>query len=99
MGAEQCLDKWEPLDDFFYTLRSLTRHHQSLQELKTNITNQLHADEHSIYSNKMVMKQLKKLINTIEKEIEDMEDAISKQLYSNPEIVHEGMKPEERVML
>ncbi len=86
MGAEQCLDKWEPMDDFFYTLRSLTRHHQSLQELKTNVTNQLHADEHSIYSNKMVMKQLKKLINTIEKEIRDMEDAISKQLYSNPEI-------------
>lgn len=67
MGAEQCLELWQPMDDFFYTLRALTRHHQSLQEVKTNISNQLHADEHSIYSNKKVTKQLKKLISTIEK--------------------------------
>jgi len=37
MGAQQCLELWQPLDEFFYTLRALTRHHQSLQELKTNI--------------------------------------------------------------
>lgn len=27
MGAEQCLQKWEPLDDFFFTLRAFTRNH------------------------------------------------------------------------
>jgi len=86
MGAEQCLNKWEPMDDSFYILRALTRHHQSLHEVKTNIGNQLHADEHSIYSNKMVMKQLKKLITTIEKEIEDIEKEINKQLYCKPEV-------------
>jgi len=86
MGAEQCLELWQPMDEFFYTLRALTRHHQSLQELKTNIGNQLHADEHSIYSNKKVMKQLKKLITTIEKELLEIADEIDKQLYSNPEI-------------
>jgi transposase len=86
MGAEQCLELWQPMDEFFYTLRALTRHYQSLQELKTNIGNQLHADEHSIYSNKKVMKHLKKLITTIENELLETADEIDKQLYVNPEI-------------
>jgi transposase len=86
MGAEQCLEKWEPMEDFFFTLRALTRHHQSLQELKTNVNNQLHADEHSIYSNKAVMKQLKKLIATIDKQLEETEEEINKHLYSKPEL-------------
>jgi transposase len=86
MGAEQCLELWQPMDEFFYTLRALTRHHQSLQELKTNIGNQLHADEHSIYSNKKVIKQLKKLITTIDKELLEIRNEIDKQLYSDPKV-------------
>lgn len=86
MGAEQCLEKWEPLDDFFFTLRALTRNHQSLQELRTNLKNQLHADMHSIYSNKLVMKQLKKLIATVEKQIAETEKVMEEHLYSQAEV-------------
>ncbi|MDP9079297.1 MAG: IS110 family transposase [Bacteroidota bacterium] len=86
MGAEQCLELWCPLDEFFYTLRALSRHHQSLQELKTNVNNQLHADEHSIYSSKTVIKQLKKLIEGIDKQLKDIEKEIHKHLYSNDEV-------------
>ena len=86
MGAEQCLEKWQPLADFFYTLRAYTRNHQSLQELKTNLNNQLHADMHTIYSNKMVVKQLRKLIATVEKQLEETDQAIHKHLYSKPEV-------------
>jgi len=86
MGAEQCLELWEPMDDFFYNLRALTRHHQSLQELRTNTNNQLHADMHSIYSSKLVIKQLKKLIATINKEVTEIEQEINKLLSSKPEV-------------
>jgi len=86
MGAEQCLELWQPMDEFFYTLRTLTRHYQSLQELRTNINNQLHADEHSIYSSKSVTKQLKKLIATIEKQLKEAEQHIHDHLYSDTEI-------------
>src|ERR1035437_8070296 len=86
MGAEQCLELWQPMDEFFYTLRAMTRHHQSLQELKTNINNQLHADEHSIYSTKAVMNQLKKLIATIEKQLKETDQSIHDHLYSNDEV-------------
>jgi transposase len=87
MGAEQCLELWQPMDEFFYTLRALTRHHQSLQEFKTNINNQLHADEYSIYSSKKVTKQLKKLISGIEKQLRGIEQDIHDHLYSNAEVV------------
>jgi transposase len=86
MGAEQCLELWQPMNEFFYTLRAMTRHHQSLQEIKTSINNQLHADEHSIYSSKAVIKQLKKLIITIEKQIAETDQGIHDHLYNNDEV-------------
>jgi transposase len=64
MGAEQKLESWQPMDDYYYTLRSLTRHHESLHNLKTNINNQLHADNTGIHSNKQIDKQLNKLMDT-----------------------------------
>jgi len=50
MAAEQRLELWTPMSDFYYKLRTLTRQHQSLQELRTSLSNQLHAQEHSMTS-------------------------------------------------
>lgn len=86
MGAEQCLELWQPMDEFFYTLRAMTRHHQTLQELRTSINNQIHADEHSIYSIKSVTKQHKKLKATIEKQLEEIEQSIHDHLYNDAEV-------------
>jgi transposase len=79
------------MNDFFYTLRSLTRHHESLQALKTNVNNQLHADNAGMYANKEVGKQLKKLIATIDKQLQDMEKAIEKHLASDQEVQQKVM--------
>lgn len=83
IGAQQCLEPWVPMDEFFYELRALTRHHQDLHEMKTSINNQLHAIQHSSYSSKEVLKQLKKLITTMDKQIKDTEARIAKHLGSN----------------
>jgi transposase len=83
MGAEKKLDPWQPMDDFYYTLRSLTRHHESLQNIKTNINNQLHADNAGMYSNKQVGKQLKNLIETVDKQIEEIEKSIEEHIASD----------------
>lgn len=50
---------WRPLDEFWFPLRGLTRQHQSLQELRTQLGNQLHAHTKSIYSVALVEHQLK----------------------------------------
>ncbi len=84
MAAEQRLELWKPMSDFYYKLRTLTRQHQSLQELKTSLCNQLHAQEHSMITVKEVIRQLKQLIAKIEKQIEVMDNAIAVQVQSDP---------------
>lgn len=62
MAAEQSLDQWQPLNEFFFTLRGMTRQLESLQKTKTSLSNQLHATQHSIYQVGVVKRQLKSLI-------------------------------------
>lgn len=69
MGAEQNLKPWSPMSEFYYRLRDLTRQHQSLQEQKTALSNQLHALEHSMYKSKFVIKQIKRAITMIDKQL------------------------------
>jgi transposase len=86
MGAEQCLPAWSPFGKFFYELRSLTRHHQSLQEQKTVSRNQLHAIKNGMYSSKAVEKQLEGMIKLIDKQLEQLESTIKNHLQSEEEI-------------
>ena len=86
MGAEQCLQVWQPMDDYFYQLRQFTRQHQSLQELKTSIGNQLHAAEYSMHPEDLVTNQLKALIATLEEQIKVIETAIGRHIKANAEV-------------
>jgi len=86
MGAEQCLSIWSPFGRFFYELRSLTRHHQTLQEQKTVSKNQLHAIKNGMYSSKAVEKQLESMIKLIDKQLEQLETTIKNHLQSEEEI-------------
>lgn len=86
MGAEQSLRSWEPMTEFFYQLRELTRQQQSLQEHKTVLLNQIHANENGMFLNTMVMKQLKSLVSVIEKQIEATETAVEKHLASKSDV-------------
>lgn len=86
MGAEQSLDLWQPKNEYFYQLRSFTRQHQSLQELKTNISNQLHANQHEMYHNELVTKQLCKLIEMLDEQLHSIESAIVTHIKSDQEV-------------
>lgn len=86
MAAQQKLKVWQPLVGFYYQLRGYTRHHQSLTEQKTALKNQLHAITYGMYSNKIVEKQLSKIIALIEKQITDLEDQIVQHINANPAI-------------
>lgn len=83
MGAEKALELWQPAAEYYYQLRSLTRHYQALQEQKTALCNQVHAQEHSMYQNKQVMKQLKQFIALIDKQIADLSASIEMQITSD----------------
>ncbi len=86
MAAEQNLTLWEPMGDYFYKLRQLTRHYEQLQESKTHFNNQLHALNHSAFEVKEVLKQQKKMICLIEKQIKDTYKIIENHINSTEEI-------------
>lgn len=86
MGAEQSLALWEPMGEYFYELRLLTRQQQSLQEQKTVLKNQLHAMQNGMYSNNFVTRKLKSSIKFIEKQIEQFEAQINAHIYSNEKV-------------
>lgn len=92
MGAEQSLRSWEPLTESFYQLRELTRQHQSLQEHRTVLLNQIHANENGMFLNVMVMKQLKSLVAVIDKQIEATGVAIEEHVASNSEVAEKVKK-------
>jgi transposase len=86
MGAEQCLELWQPMGTFFYELRLLTRQHQNVTELKTVLKNQLDALSFAMHQLESVSYQLKQTIALFETQIKELEKAISEHLKSNEEV-------------
>lgn len=86
MGAEQSLEQWIPISEFLYRLRSMTRQHQSLQEQKTVFKNQLHAAQAGMYSDKILVDQLKKMIALTNKLIKQTSAEIVKLVNSDKEM-------------
>jgi len=86
MGAEKSLELWEPISEFYYSLRLLTREIESLQEQKTMVINQMHALQYGIYQNNLVNKTLRSRLRLIEKQLDELEKAIKKHFDSDKEV-------------
>lgn len=88
MAAEQKLKLWRPMGEYFFTLRQMTRFHEQLMNTRTIVKNQLHALEHSVYEAKELLKQQKKLVAAIEKQISEVRLQITRHIESNQEVKH-----------
>lgn len=83
MGAQQNLDLWQPMGDYFYQLRAMTRMHQNYQENITALKNQIEALEHGMYKQVSLIKDLKSLINRYEKLLKKLNKNIEKHISSD----------------
>ena len=86
MGAEQCLELWEPMGTFFYELRLLTRQHQNVTELKTVLKNQLSALSYAMHHLDAVNNQLEQTIILFETQLKELDKEIKAHLKSNNEV-------------
>lgn len=86
MGAEQCLELWEPMGTFFYELRLLTRQHQNVTELKTILKNQLDALSFAMHHLDSVTNQLEQTITLFETQLKELNKEIKAHLKSNEEV-------------
>lgn len=90
MGLEKNLDKWEPMNSFYYDLRSLTRHYQSVQEMETILRNQLHAEQVGMFASKAVVQQIKAGIKLFGSQADLLKDAIEEKINSEPEVLRKA---------
>jgi transposase len=87
MGAEQCLDTWQPMGTFFYELRMLTRQHQNVTELKTVLKNQLDSMSYAMHQSDSVNQQLRETIALFDAQLKALNQAIKKHLQTDSDIV------------
>ncbi len=85
MACQQSLDAWQPISEAMYELRQLTRQQIDLQNLKTQIGNQLMCLELGMYQSQEVRKQMAKLIDEVDKQIIECEKLIAKAINDKPE--------------
>ena len=86
MGAEQCLDTWQPMGTFFYELRLYTRQHQNVTELKTVLKNQSDALSFAMHQADSITNQLKETIILFDKQLKELEKAIKNHIKSDEKI-------------
>lgn len=83
MGAQQKLDLWQPMGDYFYQLRAMTRMHQNYQENITALKNQIEALEHGMYKQVALIKDLQSLISRYEKLLKKLIKNIEEHISSD----------------
>lgn len=86
MGAEQALDKWEPISESAYQLRSLTRENEELQQVRTRIKNQLHAIKHAQFNNARMVKRLKARLKQLEHHIKQVKNDIEELIKADQKL-------------
>lgn len=86
MCAHGQFNPWKPIAKYFYELRLLTRHYQSIQQTKTGFINQLHALKHSGYCSKELIKELEKIIALLDKQLKEIKQLIEKHLLGDEHV-------------
>ena len=86
MGAHQKLPQWGGINMFWRKLRTLTRHKQQLEELKTQVNNRDHASGWSAAADSLVDRQRNEMLQQLEAQHKEVCEAIENHLRSRPEI-------------
>jgi len=84
MGLQQELAAWVPFSKNILSLRSLTRQVEMFQETRTSLSNQLEAAEHMVFSDELITKNLKEMIDKLEKTVNELKEAIAKCVEQDP---------------
>lgn len=84
MGLEKQLDAWQKPDVVYAHLKQLTRERESVIYERTATKNQIHAEEHSAFPIQSSLKRMKKRIQLMDKQVEEIEQDIVAIVESHP---------------
>ena len=85
-GVEREHELWSPADPIFRQMRDLTRYRVQLQEQKTALSNILHSKDHSHGISIDITKSVRKVIATLEREIEKLEQQLKELVKSDEQV-------------
>lgn len=85
-GLERALQAWQPPSAALRQLKAYTREHQSLQESKTALLNQLHAKEHAYQIPEDTKKRLREMIRLYKQQLKTIEQKIHELINSDPDL-------------
>jgi transposase len=77
MGAQQDLRPWEPFSPEFYNLRSLTRQHEGLSSLRTELISKIKNQKYMMIENETVTGQLTSMLQMTNNQIKETQKAIN----------------------
>lgn len=80
MAAEQVLEEWQPLSRQLYLLRALTREIESLNHLKTQLNNQLHALQHCRIESKSTIERLQEHLSLLNSQLQEVARQVKQQV-------------------
>lgn len=86
MGAEQQFPSWEPAATIYQAIRSLTRHYQELQKLRTCLLNRKEATTHSAFAEQVVAQAHENLIDFIETQIQQCVESLKQVIKQDKEL-------------
>lgn len=90
-GLERKLDPWNPPEPFLAAIKALCREYHSLKEMATEIKNQLHAKANAFQNDKSTIKRKTKLLNTFDKQINEILSEIN-ALIESKSVLYQKIK-------
>lgn len=82
-GLSRKLDIWTEPDPIYIALRALCRHRYQLEKLKTQCSNQIHAQEHSETSMQEMIDMSNEMVKLAEKQIKEIDKKLCSILNEN----------------
>jgi transposase len=86
MGLERQLSVWKGMDSNILKIKQLCRQRTALQETRTMVSNQLHAHTHAYNPLKLVVNQMQKHLEFLDKQIKALEAEVTTICASNAQL-------------
>lgn len=85
-GLERPLNAWQPPSPQMRSLKALTREYQTVQQMATQVKNQLHAKGHSYKPSQETLTRLRAQLRLFEKQLKSIEQQIRSLVESDDDL-------------
>lgn len=86
MGLERSLPAWKGMSPNMQKIKQLSRSRAALQQIRTRVSNQLHAHTHGHVPHKSIVKNMHQHLKFLDKQIKSLEDELVQSVANDPEL-------------